>query len=165
MVLILGLSGAPEHAPGASRVSIAHPRRDSCWRCHRWSSATRRGLARAGSDQLEGTGDTRDPRRPKRLVVVTQGRRGHPAAGSRRRTPNYKFTSTKVRRGIFSLRPSIKFSTPVISDPSTIPRRDRQGQAPSEDESKLPTRAPRALLSEACDHCRRSQARFATTPR
>ena len=48
----------------------------------------------AGSDQLEGTGGTRDPRRPKRLVVVTQGHRGRPAAGSRRKTPSYKFTST-----------------------------------------------------------------------
>ena len=39
---------------------------------------------------------TRDPRRPKRFVVVSQGQRGHPATGSRPRTPSYKFTSTKV---------------------------------------------------------------------
>ena len=39
---------------------------------------------------------TRDPRRPKRFVVVSQGQRGHPATGSRPRTPSYKFTSTKL---------------------------------------------------------------------
>ena len=33
--------------------------------------------------QIEGTGGTRGPRRPKRLVVVTQCHRGHPAAAGR----------------------------------------------------------------------------------
>ena len=42
---ILALSGASEHAPGASHVSISNPRRDPGWRCHRGSSATRRGQA------------------------------------------------------------------------------------------------------------------------
>ena len=37
---ILALSGASEHAPGASHVSISNPRRDPGWRCHRGSSAT-----------------------------------------------------------------------------------------------------------------------------
>ena len=47
-------------------------------------------------DQIEGADATRGPGRPKRLVVVAQGHRGRPAAGSRRRTPSYKFTSTKL---------------------------------------------------------------------
>ena len=46
--------------------------------------------------QLESTDATRGPRRPKSLVVVTQGHRDHPAARSRLRTPSYKFTSTKL---------------------------------------------------------------------
>ena len=50
-------------------------------------------------DQIEGTDATRGPGRPKRLVVVTQGHRGRPAAGSRRRSPSYKFTSTKMCAG------------------------------------------------------------------
>ena len=41
----LALSGASEHAPEASHVSISNPRRDPGWRCHRGSSATRRGQA------------------------------------------------------------------------------------------------------------------------
>ena len=49
----------------------------------------------AGSDQIEAVETTRDPRRPKRLVVVSQGQWGRPATGSRPRTPSYKFTSTK----------------------------------------------------------------------
>ena len=51
-------------------------------------------------DQIEGTGGTRGPGRPKRFVVVTQGHRDRPAAGSRHRTtPNYKFTSTSLANG------------------------------------------------------------------
>ena len=91
---ILALSGASEHAPGASHVSISNPRRDPGWRCHRGSSATRRGQAPTRSRPWRPT--TRDPRRPKRFVVVSQGQRGHPATGSRPRTPSYKFTSTKL---------------------------------------------------------------------
>ena len=51
----------------------------------------------AGSDQIEAVEATRDPRRPKRFVVVSQGQRGHPATGSRPRTPSYKFTSTTLQ--------------------------------------------------------------------
>ena len=41
----LALSGASEHAPEASRVSIAHLRRDPCWHCDRGSSGAGRGQA------------------------------------------------------------------------------------------------------------------------
>ena len=61
-------------------------------------SAPRGALPATPPDQLESTGATR-PGRPSptntRLVAVTQGHKGHPAAGSRRRTPSYEFTSTK----------------------------------------------------------------------
>ena len=43
------------------------------------------------------TDDPQFPRRPKRLVVVTQGHRGRPAAGSPHRTLS-KFTSTRLHR-------------------------------------------------------------------
>ena len=45
----LALSGASEHAPEASRVSIAHLRREPCWRCDRGSSGAGRGLAQTRS--------------------------------------------------------------------------------------------------------------------
>ena len=49
------------------------------------------------SDQIKAAGATRDPRRPKWSVVNSQGHGDHPAAASRRRTPSYKFTSTRLR--------------------------------------------------------------------
>jgi hypothetical protein len=49
------------------------------------------------SGRIGASPSRRGPRRPKRLVRVAQGHRGRPAAGSRRRTPSYKFTSTKLR--------------------------------------------------------------------
>ena len=41
----LALSGASKHAPEASRVSIAHLRRDPCWHSDRGSSGAGRGQA------------------------------------------------------------------------------------------------------------------------
>ena len=58
--------------------------------------APRRSAPATPPSQLEGADATRGPGRPKRLVVVAQGHRGRPAAGSRRRTPSYKFTSTTL---------------------------------------------------------------------
>ena len=45
-----------------------------------WRSA--RHIAWSGSDQIEGTEATCDPRRPKGFVMVTQGHGEHPAAAS-----------------------------------------------------------------------------------
>ena len=59
-----------------------------------WRSA--RHSAWSSSDQIGGTEATRDPRRPKGLVMVTQGHGEHPAAASRRRTLGKKFTTTKL---------------------------------------------------------------------
>ena len=72
-VSILALSGASEHAPGASRVSIDTPRRAPVAApsaCH---------TARSAPDQIEDTGATRGPRRPKRLVATSQGCGDRPA--------------------------------------------------------------------------------------
>ena len=69
--------------------SIVYPRPPCC--------APRGAQPATLRNQLASTGATRGPRRPKRLVRVAQGHRGRPAAGSRRRTPSYKFTSTKLR--------------------------------------------------------------------
>jgi len=72
--------------------------------------AVERCGAWAGSDQIKAVEATRDPDRPKRLVVAAQAQGGRPATGSRPRTPSYKFTSTIQRtyhtksRGILVLR-------------------------------------------------------------
>ena len=58
------------------------------------TTATRR--AQAPSGQIEAVGGTCGPPRSKRFVVVAQGRRGSPAAGSRPRTLGKKFTTTKL---------------------------------------------------------------------
>ena len=57
-----------------------------------WRSA--RHIAWSGSDQIEGTEATLDPRRPKGFVMVTQGHREHPEASSRRRTLGEKYRTT-----------------------------------------------------------------------
>ena len=46
------------------------------------------------SGQIEGTEATCGPRRPKGLVVATQGRSEHPAAASRSRTLGKKYRTT-----------------------------------------------------------------------
>ena len=83
-----------------------------------WRSA--RHSAWSSSDQIGGTEATRDPRRPKGLVMVTQGHGEHPAAASRRRTLGKKFTTTNVpgaaiargarraRDGVADLRPGAR---------------------------------------------------------
>ena len=72
-VSILALSGASEHAPGASRVSIDTPRRAPV------AAPSARHTARSAPDQIEDTGATRGPRRPKRLVATSQGCGDRPA--------------------------------------------------------------------------------------
>ena len=47
------------------------------------------------SGQIEGTEGTCGPRRPKGLVVATQGHGEHPAAASRRQTLGKKYRTTK----------------------------------------------------------------------
>ena len=47
------------------------------------------------SDQIEGTEATCGPRRPKGLVMVTQGHGEHPATASRRRILSKNFTTTR----------------------------------------------------------------------
>ena len=61
-----------------------------------WRSA--RHIAWSGSDQIEGTEATRGPRRPKGLVMATQGREEHPAAASRRGTLGKKYRTTRCLR-------------------------------------------------------------------
>ena len=58
-----------------------------------WRSA--RHSAWSSSDQIGGTEATRDPRRPKGLVMVTQGHGEHPAAASRRKTLGKKYRTKK----------------------------------------------------------------------
>jgi len=89
-VSILALPTASEHAGGASRVSFAHPDR----RLFRAPMALLRQSAWSGSDQIEGTEAMCGPRRPKGLVVATQGHGEHPAATSRRRTLGKKYRTT-----------------------------------------------------------------------
>ena len=84
-VSTLGWSMPSLYGPGRGRVPIARLPHPPSW-CAQPATPP---------DQIEGTDATRGPGRPERRVVVTQGHRGRPAAGSRRRSPSYKFTSTR----------------------------------------------------------------------
>ena len=57
-----------------------------------WRSA--RHSAWSSSDQIGGTEATRGPRRPKVLVMGTQGHGEHPAPASRRRSLGKKYRTT-----------------------------------------------------------------------
>ena len=103
-----GLSGGSEHAGGATVVYNSPILIDALFGCP-WRSA--RHIAWSSSDQIEGTEATRGPRRPKGLVMATQGRGEHPAAASRRGTLGKKYRTTRCcdqhRKGI-SWEPPLK---------------------------------------------------------
>ena len=84
-----------EKRPGVTHTYTTATPCESCFGSDAYEcpdDRTPRHSARHTAGPNRGHGGTRDPRRPKRFVVVTQGRTGHPAAWSRRRTPTYKFT-------------------------------------------------------------------------
>ena len=94
LISILGHSGPSLYGSGASRVSIARLAGSPVTRT---PAALCPPQGEERSDQIKATGTTCGPRRPKRLVVGGRAHGGRPAAASRRRTPSYKFTSTRLR--------------------------------------------------------------------
>ena len=91
LISILGHSGPSLYGFGASRVSIDRLA-EAPLLCA--PAAVSPPQCEERSDQIGGTGVTCGPRRPKRLVMGSQGHGDNPAAASRRRTPSYKYTST-----------------------------------------------------------------------
>ena len=91
LISILGHSGPSLYGFGASRVSIDRLA-EAPLLCA--PAAVSPPQCEERSDQIGGTGVTCGPRRPKRLVMGSQGHGDNPAAASRRRTPSYKFMST-----------------------------------------------------------------------
>ena len=90
LISILGHSGPSLYGFGASRVSIDRLA-EAPLLCA--PAAVSPPQCEERSDQIGGTGVTCGPRRPKRLVMGSQGHGDNPAAASRRRTPSYKYTS------------------------------------------------------------------------
>ena len=76
LISILGQPRPSLYGSGPGRVSIAQPA-EVPFSCAPRRSARHR--ARSGSDQIEGTGTTRDPRRPKGPVIGKQGHGDRPA--------------------------------------------------------------------------------------
>ena len=94
LISILGHSGPSLYGFGASRVSIDRLA-EAPLLCA--PAAVSPPQCEERSDQIGGTGVTCGPRRPKRLVMGSQGHGDNPAAASRRRTPSYKYTTTRLR--------------------------------------------------------------------
>ena len=93
LISILGHSGPSLYGFGASRVSIDRLA-EAPLLCA--PAAVSPPQCEERSDQIGGTGVTCGPRRPKRLVMGSQGHGDNPAAASRRRTPSYKYTTTRL---------------------------------------------------------------------
>ena len=94
LISILGHSGPSLYGSGAGRVSIDRLAEAPVTRT---PAALRPPQCEERSDQIGGAGATRGPRRPKRLVMGSQGHGNNPAAASRPRTLTYKFTTTRLR--------------------------------------------------------------------
>ena len=96
LISILGHSGPSLYGSGASRVPIDRLAEAPLLRAPRRSA---RHARRCATNSRARGARARGPHRPKRLVRVAQGHRGRPAAGSRRRTPSYKFIRVRTGAG------------------------------------------------------------------
>ena len=99
-VPILALPAASEHAGGSSRVSFAHPDIVSTPFSRAPRRSVRQSALSAPARSRACMAATCGPRRPKGLVVATQGHVEHPAAASRRQALGKKYRTTTVRKEI-----------------------------------------------------------------